>query len=93
MEGYTYGTLHCNLCWKELQAPYIVTSCNHCFCMEHEHDPRIQQSTCPGCAKHLPSKGGINRAMYQCEKSETGALNGLKPDSVLQLAGRAIEFW
>lgn len=92
-EGYKYGKLQCNLCWKELQAPYIVTSCNHCFCMEHENDQRIQQSSCPGCAKHLPSKGGLTRAVYACEKSESSALNGMRPDSVLQLASKAIDFW
>ena len=53
-----YGALACNLCWEELKEPFIVTSCNHCFCMHHEKDERILQQTCPGCNSHLPAKGG-----------------------------------
>mmetsp|Transcript_47812 Transcript_47812/g.95457 ORF Transcript_47812/g.95457 Transcript_47812/m.95457 type:complete len:96 (-) Transcript_47812:1070-1357(-) len=91
--GQHYSALLCNLCWEELQEPFIVTSCNHCFCMKHEHDARIKQSTCPGCGNHLPSKHGLTVARYHTEKEERGTLHGLQPDNVLQLAGSAIHFW
>ena len=73
--------------------PYIVTSCNHCFCMHHEKDERILQQTCPGCNSHLPAKGGLSVARYRIEKDEANSLNGLQPDSVLELASNAIAFW
>lgn len=89
----SYNPLLCNLCWDELQEPFIVTSCQHCFCMKHEHDQRIKQSTCPGCGNHLPHKGGLNVARFRVQPDQVNTLNGLQPDSVLQLAGNAIQFW
>jgi hypothetical protein len=91
--SHRYQALNCNLCWKELKEPFIVTSCNHCFCMEHEHDDRIKQSTCPGCGQHLPSKGGLNVARYRIDKDECHSLNGLQPDALFELASNAVNFW
>ena len=56
------GGLSCNLCWSELQAPFIVTSCGHAFCEKHKTDASLQASTCPGCGSHLPSHGGMRLA-------------------------------
>ena len=75
------------------QEPYIVTSCNHCFCMKHEHDARLKQSTCPGCGNHLPLKTGVTFAHYRTDKEQRGALHGLQPDCVLDLAASAVHFW
>ena len=38
------GGLSCNLCWSELQAPFIVTSCGHAFCEKHKTDASLQAS-------------------------------------------------
>lgn len=89
-----YGLLTCNLCWKEIKdGQYIITSCNHCFCMDHQNDERIKQSTCPGCGQHLPRQNGLTIARFRIEKEEENQLNGLQPDSVLQLFSNAIHFW
>jgi len=70
-----------------------VTSCNHAFCLKHENDERIQQSTCPGCGSHLPSKGGMHRACFRAPKDEARKLCGLQPDSIFAMASNAIDFW
>ena len=88
-----YGDPLCNLCWEVIKEPYIVTSCNHAFCMKHESDPRIQQSTCPGCGSHLPSKNGLLVARFRVSKEDTRSLCGLQPDVVIELATNALDFW
>ena len=87
----TYGTLLCNLCWQELQPPFIVTACNHMFCMSHQDDERVLAKTCPGCNSHLKSSGGLRVAHYEVKKMEDlSVLNGLKPDQVLKIASNAM---
>ena len=61
--------------------------------MKHENDERIKQSTCPGCGQHLPHKGGLSIARFRIEKEDAASLNGLQPDSVLELASNALQFW
>jgi hypothetical protein len=75
------------------QEPYIVTACDHCFCMKHASDDSFKKSSCPGCGAHLPSKRGMNQAKYRVETEDLRNLNGFKPDVVLALAGTAIQFW
>ena len=75
------------------QEPFIVTSCGHCFCMKHEHDQKIKESTCPGCGSHLARANGLKVAHFSVAPESTNTLNGLAPESVLQLAGSAIQFW
>ena len=91
----SHSTLSCNLCWKELKEsePFIVTSCEHLFCMDHANDERIRSQTCPGCGHHLPSKGGLNQARFRIAPEESSSLNGLQPNACLELASNAIRFW
>ena len=88
------GGLSCNLCWSELQAPFIVTSCGHAFCEKHKTDASLQASTCPGCGSHLPSHGGMRLANYDVKSTtDWTVLNGLRPELVLKIADRAVGFW
>ena len=87
-------SLSCNLCWSELQAPFIVTSCGHAFCEKHKTDASLQASTCPGCGSHLPSHGGMRLANYDVKSTtDWTVLNGLRPELVLKIADRAVGFW
>ena len=61
--------------------------------MKHEHDQRIKESTCPGCGSHLARANGLKVAHFRVAPESANTLNGLAPESVLQLAGRAIQFW
>ena len=76
----------CNLCWKELQAPFLVTSCNHVFCMAHRDLDAFQQQSCPGCGQHLSSKGGLKQANYDVKSSDMAVLNGVTPTAALDVA-------
>ena len=58
----------------------------------HEKDERILQQACPGCNSPA-AKASLSVARYRIEKDEANSLNGLQPDSVLELASNAIAFW
>ena len=86
--------LWCNLCWKEMQAPFIVTTCGHTFCMEHKDDPKIKESTCPGCNKHVSTKNGMKIGHYEVSGfGDPKILNGLRPEQALQLYVSCRKFW
>jgi len=86
--------LKCNLCWSDLQPPFLVTSCNHCFCMAHKDHDSIQHHSCPGCNGHLSERGGIKQANYEIKSSsDLSVLNGVTPDCALKVAGTSISFW
>lgn len=84
------NTLQCNLCWEELKAPFIVTSCKHAFCDKHRNDPKLQARTCPGCSAHLDK---VRHASYTVPKAELSVLNGLTPDSIFKITETALGFW
>lgn len=88
-----YGPILCNLCWKEVQGPYIVTTCGHAFCMAHKDHPRIKEQTCPGCQRHLGS-GGARVAMYEPEsEADFELLCGMKLNFALKMFDKATKFW
>ena len=92
--GSNYAPLTCNLCWKEMQAPFLVTSCNHVFCMDHREHERFNERSCPGCGSHLPGKNGVRQASYTLKtQSDMNVLNGVMPDYALKVAANAIKFW
>ena len=71
-----------------------MTTCDHAFCMEHQNHPKIKESTCPGCDKHLSPKNGMKVAHYQIAAlGDTKILNGLRPDEALQLYRSCSKFW
>ena len=88
-----YQPQACNLCWKELQAPFLVTSCNHVFCLSHRDHEAFQQQSCPGCGHHLSASKGLKQANYDVKSSDLSVLNGVTPDAALKVAGTAIKFW
>ena len=88
-----YQPQACNLCWKELQAPFLVTSCNHVFCLSHRDHEAFQQQSCPGCGHHLSESKGLKQANYDVKSSDLAVLNGVTPDAALKVAGTAIKFW
>lgn len=88
-----YQPQACNLCWKELQAPFLVTSCNHLFCLSHRDHEAFQQQSCPGCGHHLSESKGLKQANYDVKSSDLPVLNGVTPDAALKVAGTAIKFW
>ena len=91
--GGSYLPQACNLCWKELQAPFLVTSCNHVFCLSHRDHEAFQQQSCPGCGHHLSESKGLKQANYDVKSSDLPVLNGVTPDAALKVAGTAIKFW
>ena len=88
-----YQPQACNLCWKELQAPFLVTSCNHVFCLSHRDHEAFQRQSCPGCGHHLSASKGLKQANYDVKSSDLSVLNGVTPDAALKVAGTAIKFW
>lgn len=67
-----------------------MTACNHVFCMEHKDLPKIKESTCPGCNKHLSPKNGLKIAHYGVDPT---ALNGLRPEQAVKAALTSVKFW
>ena len=58
-----YQPQACNLCWKELQAPFLVTSCNHVFCLSL-HSRRAE----------LAASGGKDSVVYLWDVAQGQAL-------------------
>ena len=86
----SYQPQACNLCWKEVQAPFLVTSCNHLFCMSHRDHEAFQQSSCPGCGHNLSSKGGLKQANYDVKGGDLKVLNGVTPEAALKVTPHPI---
>ena len=77
-----------------LQPPFIVTSCGHVLCHEHQHDAKVKNSTCPACNKHVSPTTGMRLGHYDIEGIGTSnALDGLKPDHMLTVLGSSVKFW
>jgi len=76
-----------------VQEPYIVTCCNHVFCMKHQNEDAIKESTCPGCGQHQPANNGLQVAQYRLDKGQEHHLNGLHPDAILEVTNNALSFW
>ncbi|KAL3898534.1 MAG: hypothetical protein SGPRY_012822, partial [Prymnesium sp.] len=75
-------------------APFIVTSCGHAFCMEHQNDAKVKESTCPGCNKHVSPKDGMRMAHYKMSGfGDAKVLNGLRPEEALQVVHSCTKFW
>ena len=48
---------------------------------------------CPGCGHHLPKHGGLTVGHYRLDKDQEHSINGMQPDTALELAANAISFW
>ncbi|CAG9796807.1 unnamed protein product [Diatraea saccharalis] len=90
----------CNFrkCRRSLSHQAWVTTCSHAFCVEHgkrEFKRNADNSlTCPACGNELRDKFDVIQAdLKPSETFKSIVLAGLKPDTVMDVAMRAMSFW
>ncbi|CAG9581126.1 unnamed protein product [Danaus chrysippus] len=90
----------CNFrkCRKSLSNHAWVTTCSHAFCIEHgqqEFKRNAENSlTCPACGSELKDKFDVIQAdLKPTETFKSIVLAGLKPDTIMDVAMRAMSFW
>ncbi|XP_041975653.1 E3 ubiquitin-protein ligase CCNB1IP1-like [Aricia agestis] len=90
----------CNFrkCRKALTSQAWVTTCSHAFCVDHgkrEFKRHIDNSLiCPACNSELRDKFDVIQAdLKPSETFKSIVLAGLKPDTIMDVAMRAISFW
>ncbi|KAJ8332240.1 hypothetical protein SKAU_G00427850 [Synaphobranchus kaupii] len=89
--------LLCNFpkCRAVLSGFAWVTACSHAFCDQHgsgefSRSPAI----CPACSSALSGKLDIVRTeLAPSEDYKAMVLAGLRPETVLDISGRALAFW
>ncbi|KAG7462142.1 hypothetical protein MATL_G00199580 [Megalops atlanticus] len=90
-------SLLCNFpkCRAKLTGFAWVTACSHAFCDQHgsgefSRSPAI----CPACSSALSGKLDIVRTeLTPSEEYKAMVLAGLRPETVLDISGRALAFW
>lgn len=92
--------LVCNFrkCRKSLSNQAWVTTCSHAFCIEHgktEFKRNIDNTlTCPACGNELRDKFDVIQAdLRPSETFKSIVLAGMKPDTIMDVAMRAMSFW
>ncbi|XP_045524678.1 E3 ubiquitin-protein ligase CCNB1IP1-like [Pieris brassicae] len=90
----------CNFrkCRRSLSSQAWVTTCSHAFCVEHgksEFRHNAENSlTCPACGNELRDKFDVIQAdLKPSETFKSIVLAGLKPDTIMDVAMRAMSFW
>lgn len=90
----------CNFrkCRRSLTSQAWVTTCSHAFCIEHgkkEFRRNAENSlTCPACGNELRDKFDVIQAdLHPSETFKSIVLAGMKPDTVMDIAMRAMSFW
>ncbi|XP_046388052.1 E3 ubiquitin-protein ligase CCNB1IP1-like isoform X2 [Ischnura elegans] len=91
--------LICNFkkCRKILNSSIWVTSCSHAFCeedgsREFSRDP--ENNTCPACSTPLTAKYDVVKTnLNPTEQFKSMVLAGLRPETIHDIATRAISFW
>ncbi|CAH0405537.1 unnamed protein product [Chilo suppressalis] len=90
----------CNFrkCRRSLANQAWVTTCSHAFCVEHgqkEFRRNAENSlTCPACGNELRDKFDVIQAdLKPTETFKSIVLAGLKPDTIMDVAMRAMSFW
>lgn len=90
----------CNFrkCRRSLNSQAWVTTCSHAFCIEHgkrEFKRNSENSmTCPACGSELRDKFDVIQAdLKPNETFKSIVLAGLKPDTIMDIAMRAMSFW
>lgn len=90
----------CNFrkCRKSLSNHAWVTTCSHAFCIEHgkrefKRNPE-NTLTCPACGSELRDKFDVIQAdLHPSETFKSIVLAGMKPDTIMDIAMRAMSFW
>ncbi|KFY30820.1 hypothetical protein V493_01630 [Pseudogymnoascus sp. VKM F-4281 (FW-2241)] len=92
--------LRCNnlKCRTELSEEAIVTTCSHIFCLECANRFLLANGSnrpvCPACNQHLVNEDDVARAkLHPSEDYKTSVLSGLNPGTIMECAGRAMNFW
>ncbi|OBT95573.2 hypothetical protein VE01_05991 [Pseudogymnoascus verrucosus] len=92
--------LRCNTlaCRKELSEEAIVTTCSHVFCLDCANRLLLANGSnrivCPACDQHLANEDDVARAkLHPSEDYKTSVLSGLNPNTIMECAGRAMNFW
>ncbi|OBT88660.1 hypothetical protein VE02_03196 [Pseudogymnoascus sp. 03VT05] len=92
--------LRCNTltCRKELNEEAIVTTCSHIFCLDCANRFLLANGSnrrvCPACDQHLVNEDDVARAkLHLSEDYKTSVLSGLNPNTIMECAGRAVNFW
>ncbi|XP_063616178.1 E3 ubiquitin-protein ligase CCNB1IP1-like [Cydia splendana] len=90
----------CNFrkCRKSLTNQAWVTTCSHAFCIEHgksEFKRNIENSlNCPACGNELRDKFDVIQAdLRPSETFKSIVLAGMRPDTIMDIAMRAMSFW
>ncbi|XP_038643608.1 E3 ubiquitin-protein ligase CCNB1IP1-like [Scyliorhinus canicula] len=90
-------SLLCNLpgCRCCLSGFAWVTACSHVFCDQHGSGQFSRSpALCPACGTALSGKRDIVRTDLNPPEDYKGmVLSGLRPHTVLEIAGRALAFW
>ncbi|KFY20244.1 hypothetical protein V491_03872 [Pseudogymnoascus sp. VKM F-3775] len=92
--------LRCNnlTCRKELNEEAIVTTCSHIFCLECANRLLLANGSnrrvCPACDQNLVNEDDVAHAkLHPSEDYKTSVLSGLNPNTIMECAGRAVNFW
>lgn len=90
----------CNFrkCRRALSSQAWVTTCSHAFCVEHgksEFKRNAENSlNCPACGTELRDKFDVIQAdLKPGETFRSIVLAGMRPDTIMDIAMRAMSFW
>ncbi|XP_068626997.1 E3 ubiquitin-protein ligase CCNB1IP1-like [Battus philenor] len=90
----------CNFrkCRRSLSNHAWVTTCSHAFCVEHGHKEFRRNAenslTCPACGNELRDKFDVIQAdLKPSETFKSIVLAGMRPDTIMDVAMRAMSFW
>lgn len=90
----------CNFrkCRKSLSSEAWVTTCSHAFCVEHGKSEFKRNATnsltCPACGTELRDKFDVIQAdLKPGETFRSIVLAGMRPDTIMDIAMRAMSFW
>lgn len=90
----------CNFrkCRRSLSSQAWVTTCSHAFCIEHGKKEFKRNAdnalNCPACGSELRDKFDVIQAdLKPTETFKSIVLAGMKPDTIMDVAMRAMSFW
>ena len=94
-------TLRCNdlKCRSRLDDRAVVTTCAHIFCIPCSESLGLASSdintrTCPACHAQLPHPDDATIThLNPTEDYKTSVLSGLSPTTIMECAGRALNFF
>ncbi|KAH6570200.1 hypothetical protein BASA83_007465 [Batrachochytrium salamandrivorans] len=88
--------LRCNnlQCRHLLTTRAIVTTCSHVFCVDCGSAAFAQTMVCPACETSLTQRDDIVVSeLNPTEDYKSSVISGLRPDLIIEIAGRALSFW